>query len=168
MSRSENRPPPSRVSLQDRLVLLLEREANRRLRPFGTALFRRRRGRIGPGGRQVLLLTTRGRKTGREHTVLLQGFPDGEDMILVASNSGRPVAPHWLLNLRATPSATVELRGRAFRVRAEELSEAQADELWPRVLQVAPSYDRYQRAAGRRPPLVRLVTVAERAVVERA
>lgn len=168
MTSDENGPTPSRLSLPDRLLLFVEREGNRRLRPLGTALFRRRRGRIGPGGREVLLLTTRGRKTGREHTVLLQGFPDGADTVLVASNSGRPVPPHWLLNLRAMPSATVEFRGRAFEVRAEELADAEADAFWPRVLRIAPSYERYQRAAGRRPPLVRLVTIAATVDAERA
>jgi deazaflavin-dependent oxidoreductase (nitroreductase family) len=109
--------------------------------------------------RQVLLLTTRGRKSGLERTVPLQFFPDGEDMIVVAANSGLPSPPGWYFNLTADPSARVEVGGRALQTRAEELSAEEAAAFWPRVLRVAPDYAKYPRRTSRRIPVVRLVPV---------
>lgn len=149
--------PAESLTPMDRALLLLEREGNRRLRGLGTALYRLTGGRFTPRDRDVVLLTTRGRISGREHTVLLQAFPDGENMILAAANSGRPAPPDWLLNLRSSPAARVEIMDQTVRVRAEELPEEEAEALWPFILRRAPSYARYRDASGRAIPLVRLV-----------
>ena len=107
--------------------------------------------------RQVLLLTTRGRKSGLERTVPLQFFPDGENMIVVAANSGLPSPPGWYFNLSSDPRARVEAGGRTLRVRAEELPAEEAAAFWECVLQVAPDYAKYPRRTNRRIPLIRLV-----------
>ena len=159
MNTSGTKPSSTSLSRIDRMLLSLERGGNRRLRSLGTTLYRLTGGRIAPRNRDVLLLTTRGRRTGREHTVLLQSFSDGEDMILVAANSGRSSHPDWFRNLKASPTARVEIMDRTLRVRAEELPEEEAAAFWPRILRRAPSYARYQKAAGRAIPLVRLVSI---------
>jgi F420H(2)-dependent quinone reductase len=107
--------------------------------------------------RQVLLLTTRGRKSGKERTVPLQFFPEGEDMIVVAANSGLPSPPCWYFNLMADSLARVEVGSRTLRVRAEELPAEEAADFWPRLLRIAPDYARYPRRKGRRIPMIRLV-----------
>jgi deazaflavin-dependent oxidoreductase (nitroreductase family) len=150
------------LAFVDRLRLLLEREGNKRLRSFGTALYRLTGGRITPRHRHVVLLTTRGRKSGREHTVLLQSFPEGENMVLVAANSGKPTQPDWFHNLKADPTARVEIMGCTIRVRAEELPVDEAAALWPRILRHAPTYVLYRKATDRVIPLVRLVPVGQR------
>jgi deazaflavin-dependent oxidoreductase (nitroreductase family) len=137
----------------------LEHEGNKRLRGLGTALYRLTRGRFTPSDRDVLLLTTRGRKSGREHTVMLQGFRDGANLVLAAVNAGRPSNPDWFRNLATTPEATVELKGRTFRVRAEQLSAEEVACWWPRVLLRAPTYELFLKARGRAIPLVRLVPI---------
>ena len=86
-------------------------------------------------------------------------FPDSDDMIIVAANSGLPSSPGWYFNLMADPLALVEVGERTLRVRAEELSAEEAAAFWPRVLQVAPDYARYSRRTSRRIPMVRLVPV---------
>lgn len=159
MSASETEPRPGRLSLTDRTLLWVEREGNSRLRRLGTALYRLTRGRLAPRERDVILLTTRGRKSGKSHTVLLQGFRDGSSMVVVAANSGRRSQPDWFRNLAATPTATVELREQRYRVRAEPFSKSEAEAFWPRILRSAPSYARYRRATGRTIPLVRLVPI---------
>jgi deazaflavin-dependent oxidoreductase (nitroreductase family) len=141
------------------MLLLLEHEGNKRLRSLGTGLYRLTAGRFAPRNRDVLLLTTRGRKSGHEHTVLLQFFPDGRDMIVVAANSGRPSQPDWLYNLKATPIAYVEVMDRTLRVRAEQLPDEERAAFWPRILRHAPSYARYRKATSRIIPLVRLVPI---------
>jgi deazaflavin-dependent oxidoreductase (nitroreductase family) len=157
------RAPPDarhRLSRKDRILLVLEREGNRRLRIFGTLLYRLTGGRCTPRNRAVLLLTTRGRKSGRAHTIILQCFPDDDAMIVVAANSGRPFHPDWFHNLHANPLARVEIMDRAMQVRAEALSDAEAAAFWPRILQRAPGYARYLNATSRAIPLIRLVPIA--------
>ena len=120
-------------------------------------LYRLTGGRFTPRNRDVVLLTTRGRKSGRKHTVLLQSFPEGEDMLLVAANSGRSSHPDWLFNLKADSTAQVEIGNRTLLVRAEQVPGDEAEALWPRILRHAPTYARYRRATDRPIPLVRLV-----------
>jgi deazaflavin-dependent oxidoreductase (nitroreductase family) len=62
------------------------------------------------GGVKVTMLTTA--KTGRLRTVPVLGLPDGENMIVIASNFGRPHNPAWYHNLRANPNATICRRRR--------------------------------------------------------
>jgi deazaflavin-dependent oxidoreductase (nitroreductase family) len=159
MSTPGTRVPPTSLSRRDRFALFLEHEGNRRLRSLGTALYRLTGGRFTPRSRDILLLTTRGRKSGREHTVMLQGFRDGERLVLAAANAGRPTDPDWFRNLAATPEATVELKGQTFRVRAERLPAEEAEAWWPRILRRAPSYDLFLKASGRGIPLVRLTPI---------
>ena len=149
----------SSLSRSERFTLLLEHEGNKRLRRLGTALYRRSSGQVGPRGRDVLLLTTRGRRSGREHTVLLQFFPDRDGLVVVAANSGRSALPDWYRNLMAGPPSMVEVGARRTRVRPVELGPDEAAAVWPRILRRAPTYDRYLRSAGHTIPLVQLVAV---------
>ncbi|MFB9724092.1 nitroreductase family deazaflavin-dependent oxidoreductase [Planobispora longispora] len=135
----------------------IEHEVDTRSVGFGVWLLRLTRGRAARLRRgQALILTTRGRRTGRERTVPLQFFPDGDDLIVVAANSGLAAPPGWYFNLTATPHARVEVSGRTCQVQARELSAREADAFWPRVLGIAPDYARYARRLGRRPALIRL------------
>jgi len=157
MNMSGRESQSANLSRKDRMLLFLEREGNRRLRSLGTGLYRLTGGRFTPRNRDVLLLTTSGRKSGREHTVLLQSFRDGANMVIVAANSGRSSHPDCFHNLKPTPTPQVEIMDRTLRVRAEELSAEEAEAFWPRILRRAPSYARYRKATGRTIPLVRLV-----------
>jgi deazaflavin-dependent oxidoreductase (nitroreductase family) len=145
----------------DRLAARLEHALDARSMGLAAWLYRRTRGRIARlWHRQVLLLTTRGRRTGRERTVPLQYFPDGDRMVVVAANGGLPAPPAWYFNLLANPRARVEVLDRTLPVRAEELSVDEAIAFWPRVLAAAPDYTRYLRRTSRRLPLLRLVPEA--------
>ena len=161
MKSSDTGSPSANLSRKDRVALFLEYEGNKRLRNLGTLLYRLTGGRFTPRNRDrdVILLTTRGRKSGREHTVLLQSFQEGSNMIIVAANSGRSSHPDWFYNLKATPTARVESGDRSLQVRAEELSEEEAAAFWPRILQIAPGNARYRKATSRAIPLVRLVPI---------
>lgn len=105
----------------------------------------------------ALVLTTRGRRSGRERSVVLQFFPDGDAMILVAANDGGASHPGWYHNLVAEPRASVEVAGQRISVRAEELREADAAIWWRRIVETAPDYERYRRATARRFPILRLL-----------
>lgn len=160
-------PPPAQrpegLSLWERISTFVEHQLDTRFEPLGVFLYRLTRGRIAgtfkaPG--DVLALTTRGRKSGKPRTVLLLGFRDGPNMIVVAANTGEPRHPGWYYNLKATAQARMELNGVAMGVRAEELSPEEAAAFWPRILQTAPTYARYPKRTTRVIPLMRLIPAA--------
>ena len=152
---SRRTPNPSRpVSIATRLENVIDRHSVR----VGAWLLRRTRGRIVRlWRRRALVLTTRGRRTGLPRTVVVQYFPDGDAMVVVAANSGMPTHPAWYLNLIADPRATVEVEGRTVPVRAVPMAPDDAAAWWPRVLATAPDYARYAERTDRRLPLLRLV-----------
>ncbi|HET7271436.1 MAG TPA: nitroreductase/quinone reductase family protein, partial [Rubrobacter sp.] len=97
------------LPLKERIKMRVEHEVDTRSVGLAAGLIRLTKGRIGRlYHRQILILTTRGRKSGLERTVPLQFFPDGDDMIIVAANSGLPSPPGWYFNLTADPLARVE------------------------------------------------------------
>ena len=160
--RDAGKTSSGNLSLKDKVALYLNYELDKRLGSPFVGLYRLTGGRITRLWKvDVLILTTRGRKTGKIRTVLLQFFRDGENMIIVAANSGRPSHPGWFYNLKATPTVRVQVMDRILQVRAEELSVDETIVFWPRVLLVAPTYARYQRATNRSIPLVRLVPVEQ-------
>jgi len=163
-------PPPTTapgkavtgVSRKERVGLFIHRGLDKRLSPLGVWVFRRTKGGIAkPWKVDVLLLTTRGRRSGRERTVVLQFFPDADAMIVAAANDGGVEHPGWYFNLKAEPVARVEVAGRRIPVRAEELPAEEAAAWWQRILDRAPSYERYARATSREIPILRLVPTAE-------
>jgi deazaflavin-dependent oxidoreductase (nitroreductase family) len=149
------------LSRRERLGLLIHRELDRRLSPLGVWVMRRTKGALaGPFKVEALVLTTIGRRTGRSRSVVLQFFPDGDSMIVAATNDGGVTHPAWYFNLLNAPTATVEVRGRVIDVRAEELAAEEAADWWSRIVGRAPDYARYERAAGRSFPIVRLAPIA--------
>jgi deazaflavin-dependent oxidoreductase (nitroreductase family) len=157
-----NKTSTRSLSRKDKIALYLNHELDKRLAGLGVGLYRLTGGRFTRLFKvNVLILTTRGRKTGRTRTVLLQFFPDGANMVLVAANSGRSSHPGWFYNLKATPTAQVQVMDRILQVHPEEMSTEEGTAFWPRVLRVAPTYARYQQATSRTIPLVRLVPVGQ-------
>ena len=148
----------ARMSQRERLVLDLGRWLDKHLTPVGIAVYRLTKGSITrPFRVDALLLTTRGRRSGRSRTVVLQFFRDGEAMLLAAANDGGASHPGWYYNLMASPMARVEVMGTGFSVHAEALPPDEATDAWTRILVKAPSYERYLRATSRVMPVVRLV-----------
>jgi deazaflavin-dependent oxidoreductase (nitroreductase family) len=138
--------------------LFIGRGLDKRLSAFGVWVYRRTRGGITrPWKVDALLLTTCGRRSGRQRTVVLQFFPDGDAMIVAAANDGGETHPGWYFNLQANPAARVEVMGRAIAVRADELPADEAAAWWQRILVRAPGYERYTRATRRQFPIIRLV-----------
>ena len=159
MATSGRKPQAvGRLSDKERAGLLVHRLLDRWLNPLGVWVYRRTKGGVAkPWHVDALLLTTRGRRSGRDRTVVLQFFPDGEAMVVTATNDGADASPAWYLNLQAKPEARVEVNGRSVAVRAEELPLEQADLWWSRIVERAPSYARYRRATSRPFPILRLV-----------
>jgi deazaflavin-dependent oxidoreductase (nitroreductase family) len=145
------------------MKLFNNRGLDRRLSPVGVWLMRRTKGRLASyWDVNALVLTTQGRRSGRDRTVILQYFPDGEAMVVIAANDGGERHPGWFYNLTASPNAVVEVDGRRVPVHATQLGPEEASQWWQRVLLAAPDYELYRRATSRPFPIMRLVPLSER------
>ncbi|MGE0861530.1 MAG: nitroreductase family deazaflavin-dependent oxidoreductase [Gammaproteobacteria bacterium] len=107
----------------------------------------------GDGPRPCLLLTTRGRKSGREYTHPLLYAQDGEDYIIVASKGGSDEQPHWYFNLLAEPKVRVQVGPDEFAALARAADDADYPRLWALVTAMYPPYLDYQARTARRIPL---------------
>ncbi|MFC8041966.1 nitroreductase/quinone reductase family protein [Nocardia sp. NPDC057353] len=110
------------------------------------------------GGMPSLELTTVGRRSGREHPVLLTApiVQDG-GYVVVASRAGDDKHPAWYHNLLANPEVTVAVQGGPRTpMRARVADSAERAELWPRVTERYPIYANYQTRTTREIPLVLL------------
>ena len=108
-------------------------------------------------GVEITMLTTTGAKTGRARTLPVLALPDGDGVILIASNFGRPHNPGWYYNLRANPRATIALDGTTRDVAARELSGAERERGYRRGEEIFPGFISYRRwAAHRLIPVLRL------------
>jgi len=97
----------------------------------------------------VMVLTTTGARSGEPREVPLACIPDGDVIYLVGSNFGREKHPAWTGNLIKTPRAEVSFKGERFAVDARLLDDEEKAEVWPRLLEVWPNYDRYVERSGR-------------------
>lgn len=105
-------------------------------------------------GNLTVVLATTGARTGQRRETAIWAYPDGDALVLVASNGGRHRLPGWCTNLRAHPEAEVVVRGQRRRVRAREASGTEYDRLWLMVSRAYPGYNRYVEWAQRHIPLV--------------
>lgn len=105
-------------------------------------------------GTSVLLLTTVGRKSGREIVKPLIYQPNGDDYLVVASNGGSVQPPAWYLNLQAEPEVQVQVWGDKFKAHARTATAEEKPALWRKMTAVWPHYDEYQKKTDREIPVV--------------
>jgi len=81
-------------------------------------------------GRDVLILHTKGAKSGKPRETPLAYFPENGHYLVIASKGGAPTHPSWYHNLLANPNAIIELAGpERFQVRATTAGSEERDEL---------------------------------------
>ncbi|TDD07333.1 nitroreductase family deazaflavin-dependent oxidoreductase [Nonomuraea diastatica] len=108
----------------------------------------------------VLLLTTKGRRSGRPYTTPLIYQRHGDDHVIVASKGGDPDHPEWYKNLLANPDVDVQVKDQRFKARARTATAEEKPELWRLMTATWPDYDNYQRQTDREIPLVVLERIA--------
>ena len=103
----------------------------------------------------ALRLTTIGRKSGQQRSVIIGYLEDGHDLVALAMNGWDEGHPSWWLNLEAAPDAVVRLAGRPPRpVRARAAAGGERDRLWQRWVDVDPNLDAYAARRSTETPVV--------------
>lgn len=106
-------------------------------------------------GTKILILFTKGRKSGEERANGLIMEPDGDDYLIVASKGGSDAPPAWFLNLEAHPEAVeVQVKGDRFKADARIATPEEKPRMWKKMAEAWPDYDAYQRKTDREIPVV--------------
>ncbi|MGH2636818.1 MAG: nitroreductase family deazaflavin-dependent oxidoreductase [Actinomycetota bacterium] len=105
-------------------------------------------------GADTLLLTTRGRRSGKlRRTALIYGR-DGDRYLVVASVGGAKKHPSWYLNLTQDPEVRVQVGAEKFPARARTATPKEKPRLWRLMASIWPEYDKYQTKTSREIPVV--------------
>lgn len=113
-------------------------------------------------GVHTLLLTTRGRRSGKlRRTALIYGR-DGDRYLVVGSNGGAKKHPSWYLNLTENPKVEVQVGAERFAARALTAAAKDKPRLWRAMASIWPEYERYQAKTDRDIPVVILERLAVR------
>ena len=120
--------------------------------------FRANDGKVGGQfkGADLLLLTTTGAKSGERRISPLAYFRIDGKLLIIGSFAGADINPAWVHNLRANPSAQVEIGNDASDVTARELPSAERDELFGKITAAAPGFADYQAKTSRVIPVFEL------------
>ncbi|HEX2484669.1 MAG TPA: nitroreductase family deazaflavin-dependent oxidoreductase [Myxococcota bacterium] len=108
----------------------------------------------GPGPIPTLLLTTTGRKSGRELVLPLIYGKTRTGYAVVASKGGAPAHPAWYVNLVADPNVRVQVGPEKFRARARTATGEERAALWKQMAGIFPPYEAYQQRTKREIPVV--------------
>lgn len=105
-------------------------------------------------GVPILLLTTRGRRTGKlRRTALIYGQHD-EAYVVVASRGGARHHPQWYLNPVADREVQIQVGGARMKGQARTAEGEERQRLWGQMAEIWPDYDRYQQKTHRQIPVV--------------
>jgi deazaflavin-dependent oxidoreductase (nitroreductase family) len=110
-------------------------------------------------GRDLVILSTKGAKTGEMHESPVVFSRDGEKYVVIASRGGAPINPSWYHNLKAHPEVTVEIGGEKFKVRAHEAGDDDYERLYQNHAAKMPAFNEYRKKTTRHIPVMVLERV---------
>ncbi len=105
-------------------------------------------------GRQALLLTTTGAKSGEERMTPLAYSMDKGRYVVTASKGGAPTHPGWYHNLLKDPIATIEVDLKKFQARATTAEGEERERLWAQHIVLHPGIGEYPKLTTRQIPVV--------------
>jgi len=113
-------------------------------------------------GFPVVLLTTKGARSGQERTATLGGFSDGDDAwLVVGSKGGAANHPAWFNNMIKHPDDIwLEVGARKMKVKGDSLVGREREDALARIAAISPRYGGYQKKTDRQIPIVRLTRVS--------
>ena len=130
---------------------------------LNNVVYRLSEGRVAgnvPSGAPICLLTTVGRKSGRNRTVPLLYLPVDGGLAVVASKGGMSTHPAWYLNLVAHPRVTVQTGSDVRDAVARHATDAEREQIWPQLTDVYEHFRAYQMRTDRTIPLVIIAPVS--------
>jgi deazaflavin-dependent oxidoreductase (nitroreductase family) len=105
-------------------------------------------------GMLTLLLTTRGRKSGKLYRTALFYGEDNGRYLLVPSNGGSDEAPSWYLNMLENPEVYLQVGAEKFTAQARIATPEEKPALWQIMTKIFPRYNTYQKQSAREIPVV--------------
>ncbi len=105
-------------------------------------------------GRPLMILTTKGAKTGEDRVAVVTYTRDGDRYVIAASKSGAPTNPDWFHNLQANPEVGVEAGGESFTAHATVASGDERDRLWEQHADERPEFREYPKITDRVIPMI--------------
>jgi deazaflavin-dependent oxidoreductase (nitroreductase family) len=120
--------------------------------------FRANGGKVGGqfAGAPLLILTTKGAKSGKTRENPLAYLADDDRYVIIASYAGSPTNPPWYHNLIANPQVTVEVGEQKFSARATVVSEPDRTKLYRKMASIMPVFTEYERKTTRTIPVITL------------
>jgi deazaflavin-dependent oxidoreductase (nitroreductase family) len=112
-------------------------------------------------GHPLLVLRSRGARTGDDRRAILTFSRDGDDFVVAGTAGGSPTTPGWVHNLGEHPEARIEAENQEFRATATVISDGpERDRLWAQHVTRLPWFAGYPEQTGRVIPMVRLTRAA--------
>ena len=121
--------------------------------PLQRWIYRRTGGRVWSNvgtGRDVLLLTTKGRRTGKDRTTPVFYLRDGEAVVICNVRPEFERTNPWVINLRSNPVAQLQIGPDIAQYRARQATDDEISRLWPRLIELWPAYQVHYERGGRR------------------
>ncbi len=120
--------------------------------------FRANGGNVGGqfAGAPLLILTTKGAKSGKSRENPLAYLVDADRYVIIASYAGSPTNPPWYYNLIANPKVSVEVGDQKFTARAEVVAEPDRTTLYRKMASIMPAFADYERKTSRKIPVIAL------------
>jgi len=118
--------------------------------------FRSNAGKVGGqfAGAPMVLLTTKGAKSGKPYVHPLVYTRDGNKYVIIASFAGGPKNPSWFHNLVANPTVTLEIGAEKFQAKASIASGAERERLFNAQAAQMPVFNDYRKKTARQIPVV--------------
>jgi deazaflavin-dependent oxidoreductase (nitroreductase family) len=113
-------------------------------------------------GREVLILTTTGAKSGEVRENPLVYTRDGGHYVIIASKGGAPTHPSWFHNLVAHPDVTIEVLGEKFKAVAHVPQGDEYERLYTQHAGINPNFQAYRAKTSRTIPVVVLERIDSR------
>lgn len=105
-------------------------------------------------GAPILLLTTKGRKSGEARTIPIIYTQLGDSWVIIASKGGSPTHPKWYLNVLDDPHVRVQVKADQFEAVARTAEPPERERIWAEAIKTWPNYDIYQSRTDRKIPVV--------------
>ncbi len=123
--------------------------------------FRTHQGKVGGGfeGKTLLLLHTRGAKSGEERINPVAYVKDQDRYVVIASKGGAPTNPDWYYNILKNPTVSIEVGTEKLQTQASVAEEPARTRLYNKMVDMMPGFDDYRRKTTRQIPVIVLKPV---------